>query len=317
MKTPPEPAHRLVITLEEDNFTEEKYQVYDNYQRVVHKDPPEDRTPRAFERFLCSSPLRREVMLGSDGRQRKLGSYHQCYRLDGVLVAIGVLDLLPDCVSSVYFLYHESIHKYAPGKLGAMHEIALASEEGYRWWYPGFYIHNCPKMKYKIDYSPQFILDPHSLDWDPLDQNVLDLLDKKSFFSLSIERQAISAADNPSRYDDGAAHASEMGVDTAGEVEIEVDDDDEGEEDDDIGSLFRSNMPGIKSASDMLKVNLDHIALKVFPTGPLFQTSDLVAWDSKSITEWPGIKASVAELIAAIGPDKRQSICLDMARGRN
>ncbi|KAK9445940.1 arginine-tRNA-protein transferase 1 [Metarhizium brunneum] len=325
LQTPPEPAHKLVITLEDDNFTEEKYQVYDNYQRVVHKDLPEDRTPRAFKRFLCSSPLRREVMVTPDGQNRKLGSYHQCYRLDGVLVAIGVLDLLPDCVSSVYFLYHESIHKQTPGKLGAMHEIALAKEEGYRWWYPGFYIHNCPKMKYKIDYSPQFILDPNSFGWDPLDQATLNLLDQKPFLSLSIERQEASTADSGPETDetrgskrpkvsnqDGQT-TPRNGTRTEGHDNREEENNDE---DEDIGSLFQSSMPGITCASDMEEVDLDHIALKVFSTGPLFETSDLVAWDSKSITDWPGIKASVAELIAAIGPDVKDLICLDMARER-
>ncbi|KID88806.1 arginine-tRNA-protein transferase 1 [Metarhizium guizhouense ARSEF 977] len=325
LQTPPEPAHKLVITLEDDNFTEEKYQVYDNYQRVVHKDLPEDRTPRAFKRFLCSSPLRREVMVTPDGQNRKLGSYHQCYRLDGVLVAIGVLDLLPDCVSSVYFLYHESIHKQTPGKLGAMHEIALAKEEGYRWWYPGFYIHNCPKMKYKIDYSPQFILDPNSFGWDPLDQATLNLLDQKPFLSLSIERQEASTADSGPETDetrcskrpkvsnqDGQT-TPRNGTRTEGHDNREEENNDE---DEDIRSLFQSSMPGITCASDMEEVDLDHIALKVFSTGPLFETSDLVAWDSKSITDWPGIKASVAELIAAIGPDVKDLICLDMARER-
>ncbi|TWU78980.1 Arginyl-tRNA--protein transferase 1 [Metarhizium rileyi] len=303
LQTPPEPAHKLVVTLEEDNFTEEKYQVYDNYQKVVHREPLEDRTPRAFKRFLCSSPLRREVMVTPDGQERKLGSFHQCYRLDGVLVAFGVLDLLPDCVSSVYFLYHDSLHKQTPGKLGAMHEIALAKEQGYRWWYPGFYIHNCPKMKYKIDYTPQYILDPSSLGWDALDRTVLGLLDQKPFLSLSIERQLASTADS------GAWSDEQRGSQGQGQ-------NGDGDENEDIRSLFQSSMPGITCASDMKEVDLDHIALKVFPTGPLFETSDLVAWDSKTITDWPGLKASVAELVAAIGPDTKDLICLDMARER-
>jgi arginine-tRNA-protein transferase len=234
----------------------------------------------------------------------------------------------------VYFLYHESIHKYAPGKLGAMHEIALASEEGYRWWYPGFYIHNCPKMKYKIDYSPQFILDPDSLRWDPLDQTVLGLLDHKPFLSLSLERQNSSVAEGSSggdgqrdlkrprigKQDNGTKDATvKESINSHDEAEDKVGDHEEDEDEDDdedIGSLFRSNMPGIKSVSEMLDVDLDHIALKVFPVGPLVETSDLVAWDAKSITDWPGIKASVAELVAAIGPDTIESICLDMARDR-
>ena len=39
-----------------------------------------------------------------NGQEQKLGSYHQCYRLDGRLVAMGVLDLLPTSVSSVYLM---------------------------------------------------------------------------------------------------------------------------------------------------------------------------------------------------------------------
>ncbi len=38
------------------------------------------------------------------GKKRRIGSYHQCYRLDEKLIALGVLDLLPEVVSSVYLL---------------------------------------------------------------------------------------------------------------------------------------------------------------------------------------------------------------------
>ncbi|POR37098.1 Arginyl-tRNA--protein transferase 1 [Tolypocladium paradoxum] len=302
LKTPPEPAHKLVVTLDEDTFTEEKYRVYDNYQKVVHNEAPKDRTRRSFKRFLCSSPLRRQVTTAPDGRKRRLGSYHHCYRIDGELVAIGVLDLLPECVSSVYFLYHESIHKYTPGKLGAVYEIALAVEQGYRWWYPGFYIHNCPKMRYKIDYSPQYILDPQALSWDPLDKEALSILDKKPFVSLSLERQAAS---------DGRGEGLEP-INNPDSTKVAAATDGANSDDDEASvSLFQSDMPGIPSIEDMETVDLDHIALKIFPSGPLFETSDLVSWDSKNITDWPSIKASVAELVAALGPDLAGSICLD------
>ncbi len=165
LKTPPEPAHKLVITLESNAFSEEKYAVFENYQRLVHKEPPSRVSRAGFTNFLCNSPVRRGTVTDPDGRQRELGSFHQCYRLDGVLVAVGVLDLLPDGVSAVYFLYHESVHKHSPGKMGALREIALARELGYKWWYPGYYIHSCPKMRYKMDYSPQHVLDPETLTW--------------------------------------------------------------------------------------------------------------------------------------------------------
>ncbi|KAL1912758.1 Arginyl-tRNA--protein transferase 1 [Sporothrix stenoceras] len=184
-----EPAHRFEVTLEPDTYTDEKYAVFENYQRIVHKEPPSKISKKGFTGFLCDSPLRRETITDKNGREKKLGSYHQCYWLDGRLVAVGILDLLPDCVSAVYFMYHESIHDWSPGKLGALREIALAMEGGYRWWYSGYYIHNCPKMRYKIDFSPQYILDPElPASWDLLDKKALALLDKKAYVSLSHER---------------------------------------------------------------------------------------------------------------------------------
>lgn len=300
LKTPPEPAHKLTVTLERDNFTEEKYSVYDNYQQAVHHDAPHERSRGTFKRFLCKSPLRREILVMPDGRKRLLGSYHQCYRLDGKLVAIGVLDLLPNCVSSVYFLYDESIHKFSPGKLGALYEIALAAEEGYGWWYPGFYIHSCPKMRYKLDYMPQEILDPVSSQWDPLSKEVLSLLDKKPFVSMAVERKlqrdhAGTIATHEESQDSNATTVETSEYDT---------------DDDDIGqSLFQVNMPGVASITDMEKVDLDNIPL-LLPSAPFLVTSDLVDWENKTIHAWPGIKASVAELVAALGPDSARSICL-------
>jgi arginine-tRNA-protein transferase len=188
LKTPPEPAHVLKVTLEPDNYTEEKYTLFENYQRIIHHEPPHRISKFGFRNFLCNSPLPRSKET-IDGRERKLGSYHQCYRLDGKLVAIGVLDLLPQCVSAVYFMYHESVHQHGFGKLGALREIALAKEDGYKWWYAGFYIHSCVKMRYKGDYSPQYMLDPDSYQWDPLDAELKKKLDERKFVSLSRERK--------------------------------------------------------------------------------------------------------------------------------
>lgn len=72
------------------------------YQIIVHKDPPSRWKEPAFTRFLCSGLDRR--IIKSNGKTLKLGSYHQGYRLDGKLVAVAVLDLLPHAVSSVYLL---------------------------------------------------------------------------------------------------------------------------------------------------------------------------------------------------------------------
>jgi hypothetical protein len=272
--------------LESNEFTEEKYLVYNNYQKEVHKDPPSDRTRRGFKRFLCTSPLRARIEVDEEGHEKRLGSYHQCYRLDGKLVAVGILDLLPQCVSSVYFIYDESIARFGPGKLSALGEIALAYEGGYKWWYPGFYIHNCPKMRYKMDYAPQMILDPETLSWDPLDRTILDLLDKKPYVSKSHEAQ-----------------------DNAG-GETRTDDLVDGDE----SSLFASGLPGIPTISEMEGVNLDNIPVKCWKDlDVLLETRDLGGWDESNIRGPRGVKLMVGEMVAAIGPDCVPKLCLDLA----
>jgi arginine-tRNA-protein transferase len=304
LKKPPLPEHEFEVSLEPDTFTEEKYAVFENYQKTVHQEAPAGITRSGFKRFLCNSPIQRRIMPGDDGKVRKLGSYHQCYRLDGKLVAVGVLDLLPHCVSAVYFLYHESIHSYSPGKLGALREIALAIEGGYRWWYSGYYIHSCPKMRYKIDYSPQYVLDPETLAWDRLDKEALAIFDKKHYVSLSRERERLAADEG-----DAAVAATEDSENPVSEDKSE-----EMNEDDNDESLLTSNMPGILSLEQMKEVNMDNVLGRSDHHKGYFETSDLVVWSTQSIDEFGSIKSKVAELVAAIGPDLMDEMCVDFCR---
>jgi hypothetical protein len=102
---------------------------------------------------------------------------------------MGILDLLPHCVSGVYFIYHSDFEKWSFGKLSAMHEAALALEGGYDYYYMGYYIHSCIKMRYKGEYKPSYLLDPETYEWNPLDGELRALLDTKSYVSLSRERK--------------------------------------------------------------------------------------------------------------------------------
>lgn len=188
VKQPPEPAHCFKVTLEPADFTVEKFELFRNYQSHVHKEEPGEISQSGFKRFLCSSPLQRTTRQ-LNGKPQQLGSYHQCYRLNGRLIAMSVLDLLPHCVSGVYMLYHSDYESWQFGKLSALRETALAIEGGYQYYYMGYYIHTCTKMRYKGDYKPQYVLDPESYDWNPLDGELKNLLDKKNYVSLSREHQ--------------------------------------------------------------------------------------------------------------------------------
>ncbi len=239
-------------------------------------------------------------------------AYHQCYRIDGKLVAIGVLDLLPQCVSAVYFMYDESVHQHAPGKLGAMREIALAKEEGYKWWYAGYYIHSCVKMRYKAEYAPQHILDPLSYGWDLLTDEVKKKLDTRKFLSLS--QDVISTGDATLEIQRGSLGNDEMAVDnipTSVSASSEKEEAESGSDGDSTSSseppildpdtpIYSRPFAGVLTKEELLaEVDLDHIKLKV--RGLEAETNCLVGWDKSDIDSASSMKGMIAELAAAVG----------------
>ena len=114
--------------------------------------------------------------------QLGFGSHHWLFRLDGVLVAVSVVDVLPSCLSSVYVFYEPSLRKLELGKVTALAELAwvrraVARAPRLRHWCAGLYVHGCAKMLYKREYGPCELLCPVSWRWLPLDARALALLD--------------------------------------------------------------------------------------------------------------------------------------------
>ncbi|CAF9927096.1 MAG: Arginyl-tRNA--protein transferase 1 [Heterodermia speciosa] len=200
------PAHDFKVNLEPDKFTEEKFLLFKNFQKNVHREKDSEISRDGFKFFLCSGL--KQSTTDDNGKEKKLGSYHQCYRLDGKLVAMGVLDFLPHCVSSVYLMYHQDVKDWELGKLSALREILLATEGGYGYYYmgestvsvrerchdqyvrdTGYYIHSCTKMRYKATYHPQYLLDPETYTWDALNPDLLARLNLRKYVSLSRERR--------------------------------------------------------------------------------------------------------------------------------
>ncbi|KAI8981485.1 arginine-tRNA-protein transferase [Pilobolus umbonatus] len=169
---------RLKFVLERSSFSKEKYDLYCKYQVAIHKDEPKELSESSFKRFLVNSPL-----IMDDSGPIKYGSFHQKYMLDGKLIALAVIDILPLCVSSVYFIYDPDYSFLSLGKYSALKEISIVKElnkisSKLQWYYMGYYIHNCPKMNYKGTYHPSDLLDPINYQWYPLDDFKKQLEDK-------------------------------------------------------------------------------------------------------------------------------------------
>jgi len=110
---------------------------------------------------------------GGSGMPLGYGSFHMQYRHRGELVAVGVVDVLPQCLSSVYVFYAPDRKKLELGRLTALREIqwvqavARLVSPRLRYWYAGFYINTCSKMRYKADYQPSDLLCSLRKRWVP------------------------------------------------------------------------------------------------------------------------------------------------------
>lgn len=95
------------------------------------------------------------------------GTFHQHYRIGGVLVAVGVIDMLPQGLSSVYLFYSPSFaaNLVPLGKVASLKEIEYSQNQGRKYYYLGYYIESCRKMRYKAEYRPSQILCPIKFRW--------------------------------------------------------------------------------------------------------------------------------------------------------
>ncbi|XP_055464823.1 arginyl-tRNA--protein transferase 1 [Psammomys obesus] len=145
-----------------------------------------------FTRFLCNSPL--EAEHPPNGPECGYGSFHQQYWLDGKIIAVGVIDILPYCVSSVYLYYDPDYSFLSLGVYSALREIAFTRQlhektSQLSYYYMGFYIHSCPKMRYKGQYRPSDLLCPETYVWVPIEQ-CLPSLDNSKYCRFNQDPQA-------------------------------------------------------------------------------------------------------------------------------
>ncbi|CAL8470792.1 g10334 [Coccomyxa elongata] len=157
-----------------------EYLLYRRYQVLHHKDSPDEVKESTFRRFLVDTPLvRRQAPARPDGQPPawSFGSYHQQYWIDGELVAVAVLDVLPGCLSSVYFFWEPTLSFLTLGKVSALQEIAFVQAAAstcpsLHYYYMGYFIPSCSKMRYKAEFRPSDLLCMHLGCWVPAERAV-------------------------------------------------------------------------------------------------------------------------------------------------
>ncbi|XP_033253776.1 arginyl-tRNA--protein transferase 1-like isoform X2 [Drosophila miranda] len=190
--------HHLKIVLVDSSDTQrtcadEVLALYRKYQVIIHNDNPARLTLASMQRFLIKSPLKNEKP--DDGPEMGYGSFHQQYWLDEKLIAVGVIDILPGSVSSVYFFYDPDYSFLSLGTYGSLREIDFvqtiaATTPALKYYYMGFYIHSCPKMRYKGKLSASYLLCPETYVWILLTDVIRSKLDKNKYQRLNEDAAA-------------------------------------------------------------------------------------------------------------------------------
>ncbi|CDS41673.1 arginyl tRNA protein transferase 1 [Echinococcus multilocularis] len=186
---------------------DEEYKLYHNYQVSVHKASPDSITREAFEKSIVESTLVNAHNAAAEAAGApQFGSYHQQYWLDeSKLIAVGVVDLLPGYLSSVYFFFDPQYTCLNLGTYSALREIAFVRHlhrtygamvpayADFTYYSLGHYVHSCTKMNYKAEYSPSWLACPETYAWVHVEecQRLLDQ-SKYSRFAEEGEKDSVN-----------------------------------------------------------------------------------------------------------------------------
>ncbi|CAH2354573.1 arginyl-tRNA--protein transferase 1 [[Candida] railenensis] len=197
-------------------FTKEKFLLYKKYQMRVHGDKEEDVSEGSFKRFLCDTPFSDEEVLGDEdtwnylnhwnegdaayAKKKRIGPTHECYYFKGKLIAISILDFLPSGVSSIYFIWDPDYPQLSLGTLSGLREIYMCEKLNLGYYYLGYYVDDCVKMKYKKRFGGE-VLDIARMEFAPFDKLDSILKGGRYFTIQSTESESTGEAIKESAID--------------------------------------------------------------------------------------------------------------------
>ena len=120
------------------------------------------------------------------------GGYHMIHRINGEIMAVGVLDFTHEALSSVYLFYNPKFEFLNPGTLAALKEIEYIKkvskdlDDKFKFYYLGLYFQDCQKSVYKANFKPSQVACPFTSNYVYLTEHV---------------KKAISAKKKPKLYD--------------------------------------------------------------------------------------------------------------------
>lgn len=151
----------------------EHLDLYARYQADQHGADGQSSDDESYERFLCESVADTWELSWRD--------------LSGALVAVGIIDVVPQGLSTVYFFWDPSLRDLSIGTWSALYEIGLCRRWEKRYYYLGYLVAGSKTMSYKASFSGGEVWDgtrwvtmPSRDLTDPVVQQTLDVAERDS-----------------------------------------------------------------------------------------------------------------------------------------
>ena len=145
---------RLTVETKPTHFDRDAFNLYNEYHAARYGHPP--LSEYSYCEHIVNTPIANQTVDGFD-----YGTYHQLYKLDGKLVAVGVIDIVPTGIVSVYMWYSVSkeVMKLSFGVYSILKEIEFVQELSKRnprmkYYYLQGWNDKKKKLSYKANYSP-------------------------------------------------------------------------------------------------------------------------------------------------------------------
>jgi len=185
-----ENCQKLKIKLVRAEFDPEAHALY--YKHCTLRFPKKTESSKStnvFRTFFCVPAIEEQILTSEipspnnePAKTLSVGNFHMKYYLEGKLIALGVLDIIPTGMQSIYFLFDPAYSYLSLGVIGVIKEIDYMKKlqkyfPDFKYYYLGGYIQTCPKIKYKVDYDPAELLCPITKTWVKFDEKIKQKID--------------------------------------------------------------------------------------------------------------------------------------------
>lgn len=130
----------LAVAVKPPAFNDDHFELYRRYIAARHAGGGmDDPTPENYMNFLTASWSDTVFLEFRDADE---------------LLAVAVVDRMPDALSAVYTFFAPDSAGRSLGRFAILYQIALAQQTDRDWLYLGYWIKACRKMSYKTEYQP-------------------------------------------------------------------------------------------------------------------------------------------------------------------